>query len=349
MKLAFVVLLDALDDGDLAGQRDVEHVAAAAGRRRTRSPSLHSMPAISNVIERRLVFEQLPFPLVHCVSSFSGRRPRSTPCSFMNCSAGMCLGAFQHPAGALVGFAHLALLFVGQGHDAQRKNLVDLGAVEEIARALGRDLRIVVEDDRRGEHACRRLFAGQHGPGADVLALRGLFLEAFRRIEQRDELAVLDAENGVRRDQGLSKSIDSRVSPDGGRRSCSELSNLHGDLEDFIVAAQRSNLDGAVQGLPFADDDANWLALFVAKIFDRSCRRENRTSAEHDRGTVAAGSRSSRTTRVRPPPARVDRRARRVRDDRRVSTWVPPQTRGILRHVARSFAMRVPRGAGSGL
>ncbi len=53
---------------------------------------------------------------------------------------------------ALVGRRGLSLLEVGQRQDPKREDLVDLGRVEEIAGALGGDLRVVVEDDRRGEH-----------------------------------------------------------------------------------------------------------------------------------------------------------------------------------------------------
>ena len=61
-------------------------------------------------------------------------------------------GPFEDAAGALVAAAHGALFFVRQRQDAQREDLVDLGAVEKVARTLRRDLRIVVENDGRREH-----------------------------------------------------------------------------------------------------------------------------------------------------------------------------------------------------
>ena len=50
------------------------------------------------------------------------------------------LGALEDLARARVRRAHLRLLLVGQAEDVEDQHLVDLAAVEEVARALGRDL-----------------------------------------------------------------------------------------------------------------------------------------------------------------------------------------------------------------
>ena len=50
-------------------------------------------------------------------------------------------GPVENLPGAIVGLAGLALLLVGHRQDAQREDLVDLRAVEEIAVALRGDLR----------------------------------------------------------------------------------------------------------------------------------------------------------------------------------------------------------------
>ena len=81
------------------------------------------------------------------------------------------LSALEDAAGAIVGLAHLALFVVGEREDAQRKNLVDLGGVEEIAGAFRSDLRMVVKDDGGGQHRIGGV-GGKHRPGAEVLALR---------------------------------------------------------------------------------------------------------------------------------------------------------------------------------
>ena len=51
------------------------------------------------------------------------------------------LGALEDLARARVGVAHLGLLLVGQAEDVEHQHLVDLAAVEQVARALGRDAR----------------------------------------------------------------------------------------------------------------------------------------------------------------------------------------------------------------
>jgi hypothetical protein len=61
------------------------------------------------------------------------------------------IAAVDDLGGARIGGARLALLGLGQRHRAQREDLVDLGRVEQVARALGRDLGMVGEDDRRRE------------------------------------------------------------------------------------------------------------------------------------------------------------------------------------------------------
>jgi hypothetical protein len=54
-----------------------------------------------------------------------------------------------HGGGAGVRFARLALFVIGQGHRAQRQNLVDFRRVEQIALAFGCDLGVVVHNDGR--------------------------------------------------------------------------------------------------------------------------------------------------------------------------------------------------------
>src|SRR5919112_652108 len=50
-----------------------------------------------------------------------------------------------------VGGAHLLFLLVREVEDVQDEHLVDLGPVKQVTGALGRDLRVVREDDRGGE------------------------------------------------------------------------------------------------------------------------------------------------------------------------------------------------------
>ena len=101
-------------------------------------------------------------------------------------------------ASALIRLAHLALLIVGQSQDAQRENFVDLGAVKKIASAFLRDFGIVIKNDgRRKQRIALPFFSDQDWPGPDVLAGRSQLGERFWRCEQRNELAILHAQNCV--------------------------------------------------------------------------------------------------------------------------------------------------------
>ena len=69
--------------------------------------------------------------------------------------------------------AHLALLLLRERHGAQAEQLVDLEGVEERGLALRRQLRVVVEDDRRAEHHARLVVRpGEHREDPVVLARR---------------------------------------------------------------------------------------------------------------------------------------------------------------------------------
>src|SRR4029077_2891704 len=85
---------------------------------------------------------------------------------------------------AIVGFANLSLLLIRQRHDSQRQDLVDLGAIEQVSGTLRSNLRIVVEDDGRGEHSISlpRL-AYENGPRANVLTTRRKFLQFCGRLQ----------------------------------------------------------------------------------------------------------------------------------------------------------------------
>src|SRR5580658_1084152 len=89
MLLALVILFDAFDGGDLPGEHDVHYIATFTGSQAhaASDPNLDSRNL--QMIKRSLLFEKLPFPLVHALSSLSGRSPRSTPCNFISCSTGM--------------------------------------------------------------------------------------------------------------------------------------------------------------------------------------------------------------------------------------------------------------------
>src|SRR5919205_3463064 len=114
------------------------------------------------------------------------------------------LAPLQDLPRARVGGAHLLFLLVREGEYVKDEQLIYLRPVEQVARALRGDLRVVVEDDRGREHPVPLpLLSDQHGPRLYVLApLRGL-PEFLGRVDQRDELSSLRLQRRVGRDEGL--------------------------------------------------------------------------------------------------------------------------------------------------
>src|SRR5580765_1189792 len=88
MLIAFIVLLKSFNGGRLSGKRDIEHIAALARMQAHAVTCPDFCSRHYNVVDHCLVFQQLPFPLVHETSLSSGRRLRKMPCSFMSCSGG---------------------------------------------------------------------------------------------------------------------------------------------------------------------------------------------------------------------------------------------------------------------
>ena len=61
--------------------------------------------------------------------------------------------ALDHRAHRRVGLLELGALAVAERQHVQQQRLLDLGRVEQAAAALGRELRVVGQHDRRAEHA----------------------------------------------------------------------------------------------------------------------------------------------------------------------------------------------------
>ena len=103
----------------------------------------------------------------------TGLIDRIAPCRRSHTSGGMSSQRSMMAAarGSVPRASHF--LLVGQGQHPQGQDLVDLGGVVEVARALRRHLRVVVEDDRRGQHDVVR--PDQHREGPVVVACRGRF------------------------------------------------------------------------------------------------------------------------------------------------------------------------------
>jgi hypothetical protein len=100
-----------------------------------------------------------------------------------------------------VGAAGFGLLLVGQGHDPQGEDLVDLQGVVEVTGALGGHLGVVVEDDRRGQHHVVIPDEDRVGPVAVTGVRRPGGVAG--RIEQGHESAVVDGQHRVHGDQAV--------------------------------------------------------------------------------------------------------------------------------------------------
>jgi len=106
--------------------------------------------------------------------------------------------AIDYRGRARIGCARLALLVLGERHRAEREDFVDFSRVVKIAGTFGRDLRIVVKNDRRRQHHVTvALVANHHRPGADVRASLHGALRPLRRIDQRYKLAAFGLEQRV--------------------------------------------------------------------------------------------------------------------------------------------------------
>ena len=84
------------------------------GRSRTRSPTCNSTPPTVHAIERRLVFQQLPFPFVHCDSSGLRAQSAQGAVEFLKMFRRQHFGSFENLAGAIVAVPHFQLFGVGQ-------------------------------------------------------------------------------------------------------------------------------------------------------------------------------------------------------------------------------------------
>ena len=65
VRFAFVVLFEALDGRDLSAQRNVENIAALVGKKTDAVSRSHLHAGDDEMVDQRLVFEQLPLQLVH--------------------------------------------------------------------------------------------------------------------------------------------------------------------------------------------------------------------------------------------------------------------------------------------
>ena len=137
--------------------------------------------------------------------------------------------------GTVVGAPRLPLLLVGEGEDAQGEDLVDLGGVEHVPLALGGDLGVVVQGDRRGQDDLAvALVADQHRPRPHVLARGHRTGGELRRVDEGHEPAVVGGHQRVHRGQRAADHVvPGRAVP---RRPGREVLDHHPELDQGVGA-----------------------------------------------------------------------------------------------------------------
>ncbi len=108
------------------------------------------------------------------------------------------LRSFKNQASAIVAIPDLKLLRVRHRQNSEREDFIYFGPVKQIAGAFGRDLRIVVQDDGRGQDQIPLSFLSrQDGPRSGIAARRCGGFQRFRRVQQRNEFTSRHFENAV--------------------------------------------------------------------------------------------------------------------------------------------------------
>src|SRR5215469_1720589 len=141
----------------------------------------------------------------------------------------------------LIGVANLALFFIGKRHDAKRKYLVDLRAVEQVSGALRGDLRAVVKNDGGSQERVALIgVSHQHRPNTDVLTLASYFLESWWWFEQGEKLAATCPQNCVHGDEGVhQRAISSRIARSNRRG----VANIKRYFDQVLANRLRDDLD----------------------------------------------------------------------------------------------------------
>ena len=207
--------------------------------------------------------------------------------------AGRRLGPLDHLSDGRILAGDLLALVVREGVDVQQQRLLDLRVVEEVAEALGRELGMVRQHDRRPEHR-PVLVAQQDREGVDGLA-----------GERRLPLRPLPLERG-------DEAVRSRPRAAGGWRSgCGEeprRERPRPGRQDVAVSlcTQRRTLARVGESSSARMRDA---AAELAAIVEREDEGlANRLPAPAPRGSPGRARASARPPRAAPPwPAGTER------------------------------------------
>ena len=137
----------------------------------------------------------------------------------------MRVAAVDDRRGPRVGGPRLGLLRVGHRHHPQGEDLVDLGGVEQRARALLGHLRVVVQDDRRAEHHVGRPRAARPAPASSGAAGSG-----------RPRRAAASGGSSSETNSAPSYASSSRCAPISEDRIASSLSADRGPACSLVTA-----------------------------------------------------------------------------------------------------------------
>src|SRR6202050_3943966 len=198
--------------------------------------------------------------------AFRGAQAAQRSVQFHQLLLRQSFGTFQNFARAIVGLAHFALFIVGQGHDTQRQYFVDFGAIEQIARAFGGDLGIVVENNRRREHGVAlALVAYEHRPSTDVLTQLSEFAIGIGRINQGNKFSGASFQDGVCGNQRSRECFfTARRAPTLEARS---VCNPRAEREHAILQPLRREFDHSYDAGFVAQDYSTHQSLVIANSF----------------------------------------------------------------------------------
>jgi len=184
MNARLSVLLDRLHERSFPGERNIHDVGATFRMDAHTVASLHAESPDGNTLEPRGGAEIV----------FARTQVTHAPMHFHEMVWSERLGPLENAPGEVIDLPHLRFLRVGHCHDPQCKNLIDLGAITEVARAFRRNPRVIIENNWRGKHRvalAALLLSHQHRVSSHLLATAGRFDIFRRRIEQRKELAIV--------------------------------------------------------------------------------------------------------------------------------------------------------------
>ncbi len=165
---------------------------------------------------------------------------------------------------------------------------------------------------RREHRVAPSRFARQHRPGADVPARRGGLLKLRRRLQQRNELAVLQTCRMVCAESSDAASASSRLEgPAVAQRRV--VRDSHADPKQAVLRLFQAGLNPAFQRLLGAHNQPGNHSRRVAQALDSPGGRKGEPAARLPGSQNRKADRGQRHLALGWPPATIRTRARRSR------------------------------------